>query len=246
MDLDNTVLGEFKSSIGDPGTRNLRTILGGFGFRGEMVDRRIADLSGGERTRLALAEVMANPVNLLILDEPTNHLDLPSCDLLEDALSVYPGTVLLVTHDRHLIRNVADALIVVRNGQATWHQGVEEDLLRPGNSSNTPSRSNSSNSRKTKAAPVKQERRSAAEHRNERHQATRDLKKQLNRVEMNWEKVEKRVTEIQTQLADPKTYEDAEVLRTLTREHEETSKQAAKLMENYEHLTSKIATIEEQ
>ncbi|NCG41494.1 MAG: ATP-binding cassette domain-containing protein [Actinobacteria bacterium] len=246
MDLDNTVLAEFKSSIGDPGTRNLRTILGGFGFRGEMVDRRIANLSGGERTRLALAEVMANPVNLLILDEPTNHLDLPSCDLLEDALSVYPGTVLLVTHDRHLIRNVADALIVVRDGQAIWHQGVEEDLLRPGNSLNTPSRSNSNHSRKTKSAPVKQERRSAAEHRNERHQATRDLKKQLNRVELNWEKVEKRVTEIQTQLADPKTYEDAEVLRTLTREHEETSKQAAKLMENYEHLTSKIATIEEQ
>ena len=63
---------------------------------------------------------------------------------------------------------------------------------------------------------------------------------------MNWEKAEKRVTEIQTQLADPKTYEDAEVLRALTREHEETSKQAAKLMENYEHLTSRIATIEEQ
>ena len=130
MDLGRSVLQEFKVSIGDPGERNLRTILGGFGFRGEQVDQKVGDLSGGERTRLALAITMANPVNLLILDEPTNHLDLPSCDLLEDALNAYPGTLILVTHDRHLIRNVADALIVVRNGTATWHDGVNEDLLK--------------------------------------------------------------------------------------------------------------------
>jgi len=90
FDARRTVLQEFKTSIGDPGERNLRTVLGGFGFRGEQVDQKIADLSGGERTRLALAITMANPVNLLILDEPTNHLDLPSCDRLEDALNAYP------------------------------------------------------------------------------------------------------------------------------------------------------------
>ena len=85
----------------------------------------------GRRTHpaLALAKVMANPVNLLVLDEPTNHLDLQSCDVLEDALSAYPGTVLLVTHDRYLIRTVADAVIEVRNGRACWHDGVDENLL---------------------------------------------------------------------------------------------------------------------
>jgi len=64
-----------------------------------------------------------------VLDEPTNHLDLQSCDVLEDALGAYPGTVLLVTHDRYLIRTVADAVIEIRNGYARWHDGVDEELL---------------------------------------------------------------------------------------------------------------------
>ena len=123
-----TVYQEFAKSASDKG-RNLRTTLGAFGFSGDAAERKVLELSGGERTRLALAKVMANPVNLLVLDEPTNHLDLQSCDVLEDALGAYPGTVLLVTHDRYLIRTVADAVIEVRNGYARWHEGVDEELL---------------------------------------------------------------------------------------------------------------------
>ena len=123
---------ELSATMGDLGTRNSRTILGSFGFSGEAADRKIADLSGGERTRLALAKTMVHPVNLLVLDEPTNHLDLPSCDLLEEALQAYPGTVILVTHDRHLIRNVAETLVEVRDGQVHVHDGVDEQLLMPG------------------------------------------------------------------------------------------------------------------
>ncbi|MEZ5321096.1 MAG: ABC-F family ATP-binding cassette domain-containing protein [Microthrixaceae bacterium] len=134
LDLTRTVAMEFAARVGtegQPKNRNLRTVLGSFGFPGEAADRRVGDLSGGERTRLALAVCMANPVNLLVLDEPTNHLDLPSCDVLEDALGAYPGTVLLVSHDRHLIRAVANDLVEVRNGRVTRHTGVDESVLSP-------------------------------------------------------------------------------------------------------------------
>ena len=131
LDSSRTVFEEFRIHAGDRPGRNLRTVLGSFGFTGDAADRFVGDLSGGERTRLALGKTMVDPVNLLVLDEPTNHLDLPSCDILEEALLAYPGTVILVTHDRYLIRSVADALIEVRDGKARWHDGVDEALLAP-------------------------------------------------------------------------------------------------------------------
>jgi ATP-binding cassette subfamily F protein 3 len=132
LNPDRTVFDEFKAGVREQQGRNLRSLLGAFGFSGEAADRKVGVLSGGERTRLALGRIMVEPVNLLVLDEPTNHLDLPSCDILEDALRVWPGTVLLVTHDRYLIRSVATALIEVRDGTARWHDGVDEAVLAPG------------------------------------------------------------------------------------------------------------------
>ncbi|MCC6437130.1 MAG: ABC-F family ATP-binding cassette domain-containing protein [Acidimicrobiales bacterium] len=132
LDDQLTVAMEFQKAVGDqPRGRNVRTVLGSFGFPGDAADRRVGDLSGGERTRLALAKIMVNPVNLLVLDEPTNHLDLQSCDVLEDALRAYPGTVILVSHDRYLIREVAQSLVAVRDGRAVRFDGVDEAILSP-------------------------------------------------------------------------------------------------------------------
>ncbi len=242
LDLSKTVEQEFRQTVGEqPKNRNLRTVLGSFGFSGDAVDRRVGDLSGGERTRLALAETMCNPVNLLILDEPTNHLDLPSCDILEDALAAYPGTVLLVSHDRHLIRNTVAALVEVRDGSATQHLDVEEHILAPGGdgmaSSSAPI-SPATNKTAKPSTPVggkrKAERRAEAEARNARSRATREDRKRLERLERQAVRAEEVVANLTSQLADPEVYQDAERMQELVRTHRMAEEKAAALLAEWE------------
>ena len=240
---------ELSATMGDLGMRNSRTILGSFGFSGEAADRKIGDLSGGERTRLALAKTMVHPVNLLVLDEPTNHLDLPSCDLLEDALQAYPGTVILVTHDRHLIRNVAEILVEVRDGKVTVYDEVDERLLMPGENTIPAKLSTSLTGKAKKSAKKtdtrsssgrKQEKRGQAEERNEHHQNTKSLRIELRKVEKDWEKAEAKVVALHAKLADPTVYDDGAQVALLAKQVDSTKDLAAKLSARWEELASKL------
>jgi ATP-binding cassette subfamily F protein 3 len=101
----------------------IRNLLGAFLFQGDDVDKRIENLSGGEKSRVVLATLLARPVNFLVLDEPTNHLDIKSREILLNALDNFAGTVMLVSHDRHFLRQLVDRVIEVDHGEMRVYEG---------------------------------------------------------------------------------------------------------------------------
>ena len=129
MDGDATVFDTLdRVAVGDIRTR-LRDILGAFLFRGEEIDKKVRVLSGGERSRLAMARLMLEPYNLLVLDEPTNHMDMRSKDILKNALQKYDGTVIVVSHDREFLDGLVEKVYEFRDGRVKEYLGGIYDFL---------------------------------------------------------------------------------------------------------------------
>ena len=123
LDLDKTVMDTIHDEVPDWTNTEVRSLLGQFLFRGETVLKPVVALSGGEKARLALAKMLLRPVNLLMLDEPTNHLDIPAKEMLEEALQHYEGTVVIVSHDRYFIAQVATKIVEIREGELLVYHG---------------------------------------------------------------------------------------------------------------------------
>ncbi len=267
MDLDKTVLEEFRTALGERHRGlNHRSMLGAFGFPGDLADRKVLELSGGERTRLGLAKAMASPVNLLLLDEPTNHLDLASRDVLEDAVAAYPGTVVLITHDRHVIRATADMIVEVGDGRLTVYDGTYEELLErregggsgvpralgslgaaPTSSAGTGAPADRRSGRRSEVAPARrapEDKRHEAERRNARHRATRDLKRTVDQVERELGKAEAEVAELTRELADPEVYADGGRVKDLVARHGAAKDRAASLLDRWERAQSALEDAE--
>ena len=123
LELTKTVMETIHDEVPDWKNEEVRTLLGRFLFAGDTVFKRVAALSGGEKARLALAKMLLRPANLLILDEPTNHLDIPAKEMLEESIQHYDGTVIVVSHDRYFISQVANKIVEIRNGDFRVYQG---------------------------------------------------------------------------------------------------------------------------
>ena len=179
-----------------------QNLLGRFLFSGwETHEKQVSVLSGGERRRLALALVVASGANLLVLDEPTNHLDLESREALEAALEAFPGTVLLVSHDRAVLDAVPDRIVAVEELLLRSYDGGWADLVRERSSSPAPSSPKEPTKRVPKPAPARRE-------------AT-----ELNRVEKRISELEPRVAELENRLAE--NWTDMDLLASYTTSREE-------------------------
>ena len=195
--------------------QQLRDYLGGFAFHGDKVNQPVASFSGGEKARLVLALIVWQRPNLLLLDEPTNHLDLDMRQALTEALVDYQGSLVLVSHDRHLLRNTVDEFYLVHDKQVEEFKGDLADYQKWLNEQNAQSAvikaQNELSENENSAANRKEQKRKEAELR----QQLVPLRKQATQLENQMEKLGTQLQQIETDLADPSLY-DVEMKAKLT------------------------------
>jgi ATP-binding cassette subfamily F protein 3 len=129
LDPQSTVVDTVAAALADMNVGQVRTLLGCFLFHGDDVEKKISVLSGGERSRVVLATLLGRPLNLLILDEPTNHLDIRSREILMEALKEFEGTVVLVSHDRHFLKEVTNRTYLVKDHTVSIFEGGYKEFL---------------------------------------------------------------------------------------------------------------------
>jgi ATP-binding cassette subfamily F protein 3 len=214
LNPDRTVLEEILFHY-DLTLEEARTMLGGMLFSEDDVFKLVGDLSGGETGRLAFLKMILSGANFLLLDEPTNHLDIASCQVVEKMLADFDGTVLMVSHDRYFIDQVADRVLALEDGQAEYYWGNYSYYQEK---------------KKEKAKTLQIERRETKERaarpdlqlreeEKERKRNRRKLDKDLATLEAGIIEMERRKTELESLLADPATYNDERKARDYTTEY---------------------------
>ncbi|MBW2722141.1 MAG: ABC-F family ATP-binding cassette domain-containing protein [Deltaproteobacteria bacterium] len=250
LNPQQTVLESLQSVAGDMGQGRLRNLLGGFLFRNDEVDKLVSVLSGGERSRLLLCQILVQQANFLLLDEPNNHLDIQGRRVLEKALDTYEGAICLVSHDRHLINAIANKVLVLSNGrlemfhgnyddyQEVWQQRLQPTLPLP----ETESYRSETISASKKS---KEKKRLEAKWRNELHRKKAPLTKRLEDLEQIIEKTSGRLDELNHLLAKPDTYENGADIAALNREYNELKKSLEEHNRQWEQTAIELETLEE-
>jgi ATP-binding cassette subfamily F protein 3 len=204
----------------------MRDLLGRFGLSGDIVHQRVVDLSGGERSRAALARLVAAGVNVLVLDEPTNHLDIWACESLEEALKEFDGTAIVVSHDRYFLNQVCDLLIVFEAGRVQVVYGNYDTYER------LRAQQQSAQSARTEQRAV--DSRALPEKEKTGKRKRRFPYRKLEDLEAEIAQNEATVRELERALADGDLYRDAERVRETMKSFEESKAKLVQLYENWD------------
>lgn len=244
LDPESSPLQHFTRIAPDTREQELRNMLGRFGFSGDMVKQPVAPFSGGEKARLALALIVWRKPNLLLLDEPSNHLDVDTREALARALAEFPGSVLLVSHDRHLLRTTVDTFWIVADGQIQPFDGDLEDyrdwLQQRQAQQNQAARTPTAPDKDRKA-----QRREQAQARQRLAAQRKPLEARLKKVETAMAQTQSRLKELDALIADPDFYTDAhkDDRPGVLTEHGELSKALQNAEEEWLDIQTRIESI---
>lgn len=239
--LHRTILEEVQESA-PPGATpgQLRTLLGGLLFEGDSVHKKIQVLSGGERSRVALARCLATPSNVLALDEPTNHLDLDARENLLEALLDYPGTLLLISHDRYFLERLATQVWECRDGQVKVYPGGYADYRR---ARQQEAQEEARRLQEAERVKAQQQRQQSEAFRNNARQARQQQSKPrhhwtLEALEKKIFQLEAELGQLSEQLAAPDLYQDVARAQQLQQRYESLQQECAGLTELWEEMAS--------
>ncbi|MFT5702084.1 MAG: ATP-binding cassette subfamily F protein 3 [Desulforhopalus sp.] len=232
----------------------IRSLLGAFLFRGQDVEKKVAVLSGGEKSRLALAKMIAVPANCMLLDEPTNHLDMSSQDVLMEAMAQYDGTIVVVSHNRFFLDSFVTKVLEVRDGNISMFEGniseylkkVEEleALEKPAKAKGEQSAEKNKQPSADSGENRKEKKRQAALRRQERSKRVGPWLNQLAKAEEKVEELEKKKEELEEKMADPALYSDEKAWNETSQDYEACKRQLEKSYAKWEEAQEKIDAID--
>jgi ATP-binding cassette subfamily F protein 3 len=246
--LNNTVFEELLSIATDESQTELRTLLGTFLFTGDEIEKKVSVLSGGEKSRLVLAKMLLKPANILLFDEPTSHLDISSRNVLEMALKQFQGTICLITHDRHLINEMANKIIEIDQGIPYLYQGnydyylyKKQQIQKEGGQKEVETIHESPMPIKKKSPyKAKEERRKRSQEMDQFRRQRSGLEKRIQGVERDLNEATQRLDQLNQRLSDPNLYQNQKETYETIQAQKQVKEQVGELTHLWEFLALEL------